>query len=434
MYTVYKLELALSKPEIDIIDSQAMIAHNLYNDLLELAKAEIEFKQQNKQFNSFNPFNAFQLRNQVPILKKAHPVYKTIYSSVAKNVSFRLSAGINLYTDYLKHKSKYSHEVGFPKFRSWKKYGFMSLKYEEPLTGYRIEDNKLCLVLGRNADKKRLKLELPFKDTFKIDKNSIKVLEIVKTRNKYYACFTCSVPDKPKKPIKRIIALDPNHKNLAVGYTSDKESITINNLWFVKEIAKRINSIKSKKSKCTKLSRRWTRLNNKLQELYRVQRDRIQVGLRSICNTLCKHYDLIAIGDYVPKAAGNKKLNNAIINLSHIGEFRSILERTCERSGKTFQVYDEHNTTRTCSTCGVVGSKKDPSIREWECESCGDHHNRDENSAKLGYRLTMLKNELSCSDYLDIVSRYACDFTGSKVKLQGIKSADEHSTSFVDQK
>ena len=60
---------------------------------------------------------------------------------------------------------------------------------------------------------------------------------------------------------------------------------------------------------------------------------------------------------------------------------RQLMPTTCRRARKV----PPHYTTQTCSVCGyVMGSDEKIvlGVREWDCPSCGMHHNRDHNSAK----------------------------------------------------
>jgi transposase len=57
----------------------------------------------------------------------------------------------------------------------------------------------------------------------------------------------------------------------------------------------------------------------------------------------------------------------------------------CDDAGRWFGEVNESFTTQDCSACGArCGPKgpKDLGIREWICESCGTHHQRDVNAAK----------------------------------------------------
>jgi putative transposase len=61
--------------------------------------------------------------------------------------------------------------------------------------------------------------------------------------------------------------------------------------------------------------------------------------------------------------------------------FVGMVEYKAARHGRTFARIDRwFPSTRTCSTCGVVGEKKPLHIREWTCP-CGAVHDRDINAA-----------------------------------------------------
>jgi putative transposase len=38
-------------------------------------------------------------------------------------------------------------------------------------------------------------------------------------------------------------------------------------------------------------------------------------------------------------------------------------------------------SSQICSDCGFASGKKPLSIREWTCENCGSHHDRDINAS-----------------------------------------------------
>lgn len=111
-------------------------------------------------------------------------------------------------------------------FRSWKASWF-SLLYDEPNKGFKIEDNHLVLSLGMGQDRKRRSVKIPLKDAALLKGKEIRNLRIVKQLGTFFAIFTLQKILPEKKNISKIIALDPNHKNLAYGVDTEGEALEI---------------------------------------------------------------------------------------------------------------------------------------------------------------------------------------------------------------
>jgi len=61
----------------------------------------------------------------------------------------------------------------------------------------------------------------------------------------------------------------------------------------------------------------------------------------------------------------------------------TMLEYKCEWYGKNLIRIDRFEpSTKTCSNCGFVNDKLTLSNRDWQCNICGEHHDRDINAAK----------------------------------------------------
>lgn len=59
-----------------------------------------------------------------------------------------------------------------------------------------------------------------------------------------------------------------------------------------------------------------------------------------------------------------------------------LTEIKAEAAGREVAKVDARNTTQACSACGVIGERKDLSVRVWRCETCGAEHDRDVNAAR----------------------------------------------------
>ena len=104
--------------------------------------------------------------------------------------------------------------------------------------------------------------------------------------------------------------------------------------------------------------------------------------LHKLSTNIVKTYDIIVIEDLKSKnMMKNHKLAKAIGNASWY-EFRTMLEYKCKWYGKQLIIVPPHYTSQECSNCHHNSGKKTLDIREWICDNCGVHHDRDINAAK----------------------------------------------------
>lgn len=407
-----KLPLEGIQEAFFVLDGQSKICNWLYNSLLEKAD---ELK---KEFIATKNFGAAKivytkrgLRNLVPELKKQFPFLKSVHSSPLKNAALRLSSAIRAHQNNKKIR-------GWPKFRSWHTHWF-SLLYDEPGKGYKVEGDNLTLTLGVNEEKKRLSLQLKIQNGSLLKGKEIHNLRITKELDTYWAIFTVSVALPKKKSISRIIALDPNHKNLSYGVDNEGKSIEIVSPNWLKTIDRRIDEIKQKRDQCKrkahlikdargkehwKSSKQWRKREKVLERALKKRREQTKTFLYTLSHVLYQNYDCVGIGSYTPHGEGeNKKMRRAMNNRSLIGRLKETLLWVSMKSGKTFIEYDERGTTRSCNRCHhILSEGLIPSIRVWECPSCKTVHHRDENSAENGLQIIMdnleKKLKVSCSD------------------------------------
>ena len=445
-----KLNLVFTPDDERIIEGQMKICNWLYNQLVQKANELRDSYAQAKDAEAAKTlYGTRGLRNLVPSLKETHPFLKSVHSSPLKNAALQLTRAIQDYQKSRKGKRK-GKPTGWPSFRSHKVKPF-SLLYDEPGKGFKLEGRTLRLSLGQTSEGKRVyvtgTVEKPLSC---FEEAEIKQLRIKRhndgCHDRYYAIFSVVRKFRPesrqggtaKSPT--VIALDPNHKNLAYGVDNAGQAIEIANFRGAKYFDREIDRVKSKRDVCLrksvpvtkdgkviyfKASRRYQRLDKAHKRLLQKRRDQTKLMLQTVANFLCKHYSVIAIGDYTPRGGGiSKSMRRSMNNQSLIGRFKLVVKWVAARSGRIYIEWPEHGSTRTCSSCGYkLANGLSPDIRSWDCPACGSHHLRDENAAINGLKRVMHK-DLSCSDQIPPVTRrHSARFTGSGMERSPLDAA-----------
>jgi putative transposase len=404
---VLKLKVEVDAEGAGELDGQSRICNWLYNHLLERGQQlKQEFISGNSEASKIL-YTERGLRNQLPKIKEENPFLKVVHSSPLKNTALRLSEAIQVHQKSKKGKRR-GKKMGWPKFRSWKRKWF-SLFYDEPNKGFKIEGDTLIISLGMGEDRKRRSLTLRLPEAHLLKNSLPRNLRINYELGDYYAIFTIQKELPVQKPISKVLALDPNHKNLAYGVDTQGKAIEIAAPKWLKNFDKRLDEIKSKRDRCNKKvkkvavldqkgdptgkefhlpSKRWKKYDGALKSALHKRREQTKTFMFTSAHRLFKDYDCIAIGDYTPSGEGiNTSMRRAMNNRSLIGRWKSTLSWVARKSGKTFFEFEEKGTTRTCSGClHVMEGGIAPSLRQWQCPQCQIVHIRDENAAFNGLR------------------------------------------------
>ena len=406
---VLKLKINADPQIICELNGQSRICNWLYNCLLEKSlELKQEFIRSGNTEISKILYTKRGLRNTIPQLKKDNPFLKVVHSSPLKNTALRLSEAIQVHQKSKKGKRK-GKQMGWPKFRAWKRDWF-SLFYDEPEKGFKIQDKALILSLGMGQDGKRRSLTLELPEAHLLKDKIPRNLRIVSELGNYYAIFTIQKDLPIRKPISKILALDPNHKNLAYGVDTKGAAIEIAAPKWLKTYDRRLDELKSKRDRCNKKSKKcpvldqqggnptgeefylpskqWKKYDHALKSALRKRREQTKTFMFTSAHRLFREYDCIGIGDYTPKCNGvNKPMRRAMNNRSLIGRWKNTLAWVARKSGKTLIEFDERGTTRTCSHCLWIENQGiHVSLRQWQCPQCRKVHIRDENSAINGLR------------------------------------------------
>ncbi len=165
-----------------------------------------------------------------------------------------------------------------------------------------------------------------------------------------------------KKPISKVIALDPNHKNLCYGVDLEGKAIEIAVPVWLKKFDKRLDELKSKRDRCKKKSKKtailneqgeivkeyylpskqWKKCDNGYKKALRKRREQTKTFMFTTAHNLFRDYDSVAIGDYTPHGEGiTRPMRRAMNNRSLIGRLK-----TCSHGSQKNQEKPFVNLTR----------------------------------------------------------------------------------------
>lgn len=174
-------------------------------------------------------------------------------------------------------------------------------------------------------------------------------------------------------------ALDPGENVFQTVYTPDKNCYKIcsretNNQ--ISDLIKRIENIKTENKKHKKCEFRLReKLSNKVKDMH-----------CKACNFLCKHFDVILIGNLSTKSITskdkilNKTSKKNLLALSHFA-FKQRLIFKSEEYNNIVKIVDESYTSKTCGGCGEIDENLGMK-RIFKCSKCPFKCDRDVNAAR----------------------------------------------------
>lgn len=204
----------------------------------------------------------------------------------------------------------------------------------------------------------------------------------------YYVSILCETEIAPLPKTNSSIGIDLGLSDFAILSTGEK----IGNEHFLKQLSEKLakeQKILSRRALAAKKAGR------KLSDSKNYQKQRVKVAriyekianmrrdfLQKLSTYLVKNHDILCIEDLSSKnLMKNHKLAKAIGDVSW-SEFVRMLEYKANWYEKQVSKISRwYPSSQLCSDCGFNSGKKPLSVRDWTCENCGSHHDRDINAS-----------------------------------------------------
>ncbi len=269
----------------------------------------------------------------------------------------------NLDTAYKKFFNKQNK---FPRFKS--KYDKQSFNVPQNVL---IKDGKLVIPKFKEGIKMKIHRVLEGEILFATVSKS--------TTGKYYVSITCEVGYSPFDKTNKSVGIDTGIKELAIL----SNGTSYGNIKPLKSKLKELKYNQRQLSRKVKGSITRDKQKRKLalvhEKITNIRKD----YLHKVSTEIVKNHDMIAVEDLAVKnIMKNHCLAQAMSDVS-LGAFYAMLEYKANWNDRQFVKIDRFfPSSKTCSSCGWIKQNLTLSIREWTCESCGEHHDRDVNASK----------------------------------------------------
>ena len=203
------------------------------------------------------------------------------------------------------------------------------------------------------------------------------------TTGKYY--ISCLVETGVEIPVKK-----PIQESTAIGidlgiktYIATSEGKEYQNPKYLKNSIDRLKILQKRASKKVKGSSNRKKANLKVALLHEKITNQRKDFLHKLSTEITNQYDTICCENLnIEEMVKNHKLAGAVQDAGW-GEFVRQLKYKSEWYGKNLlQIPTFQASTKVCSTCGTMKQGLTLADREWDCDNCQTHHDRDINAAK----------------------------------------------------
>ena len=318
------------------------------------------------------------LNNTPAQYKEEYPWLKEVDSLALCNVQLNLNKA---------YKSFYQSGFGFPRFKS-----------KKAAQSYKT-NNKNGTVALLDEKVKLPKIGWVKVKAHRQPKGLIKSATISKTATgKYFISILCEEEILPLPKTSSNLGIDLGLEHFAILSSGEKVGNSRYLTFLSKKLAREQKILSRRallaKKKGRKLSdcRNYQKQKLKVARIHETIFNQRRDFLNKLSTDLIKNHDVICLEDLASKnLMKNHHLARAIGDVSWYEFVRQLMYKADWYGKKIIQISRWFPSSQLCSHCGVSSGKKPLSIREWTCEKCGTHHDRDINASlnilKEGLRL-----------------------------------------------
>lgn len=304
--------------------------------------------------------------NNTPAQYKAEFEWlKEVDSLALANAQLNLQTA---YNNFFRDKS-----VGFPKFKSkhngHKSYTTNCVNGNIQIVVNQIKLPKLGLV--------NVKFHRQIPDGYKIKSCTISQ----SSSGKYYisilAEYEVNIIQIIANP-DNVIGFDMDMKNLFTDSQGNRAEYPR----YYRQMHEKLAREQRKLSKCKRGSNNYYKQKLIVAKLHEKVANQRKDFLHKMSNQIANDYDAVCIEDLNMRAMGQRLNLGKSVADNGWGMFTTFLGYKLADRGKQIVKIDKwYPSSKTCHVCGTINNNLTLKDREWTCEGCGTHHDRDWNAA-----------------------------------------------------
>ena len=338
----------------------------VYNETL--ATRKIAWEQEKKSISLYDT------NKMLTVWKQEHPELRDVFSQVLQNVQERVDLAFKAFF----RRVKAGEKAGYPRFRGYGRYDSFTFKQ----FGFELLENGLFL---SKIGVMKIVLHRPIE-------GKIKTLIIQRDAvGNWYACFACEVQPEILPFNDLAIGIDMGLECLAKFSDGDG----IENPRFFRRDEKELAKAQRKLSKAEKGTPERAKRRKAVQHIHQRIANRRKNFAHQKSRELVNAFGIMAFEDLrIKNMLQNHRLAKSISDVA----WRQLIQYTAykaENAGRVVVLVEPRNTSKQCSSCGVM-VEKPLAVRVHECPECGLIMDRDQNAAinilrlgleSLGYAL-----------------------------------------------
>ena len=202
---------------------------------------------------------------------------------------------------------------------------------------------------------------------------------------KFFISLTFDVEEEKRgtrKEFDKVEAFDYSMPSLVVSASGDND-ISADDIRWYRNLEERIAKEQRKLSRMQYGSANYWEQKHRIGKLHEKARNRRKDFLHKLSHDVARDFDAVIVEDInLQHMSQSLNFGKAVYDNGY-GQLRTMLAYKLNAQGKILVKVDRFfPSSKRCSVCHEVNHDLKLSDREWTCQSCGTHHDRDKNSCK----------------------------------------------------